>query len=125
MSEQPKDESKDQSKQEKFEWTPERMSALFQGLSMLADKYLAFRDSNSKYESDQIRTITKHDRRIVAILLAFLGSVIAFMSILTWFNKVSGEALLFAVGITIGYVFAIISKSLLSLRNSADENPES
>ncbi len=116
---------KDESKQEKFDWTPERIGALFQGLTTLADKYLAFRDTDSKYESDIIRTTARHDRRIVAILLAFLGSVIAMMSILTWYGKVSGEALLFAVGITIGYVFAILTKSLYGIRSTGDENPES
>ena len=77
---------------------------------MLSEKYLSFRSNNSKHETEIIRQTVKHDRKILAMLLVFLGSVIIAMSVLVVYDKVSGEALLFAVGLTIGYVFALVTK---------------
>lgn len=119
MSDQPKDTEK-----KPFEWTPEKITAVFQGLSMLADKYLMFRDTNSKHENEFIGATSKHDRRVITILLSFLGSVIMGMVWLTWIGKVSGEALLFAVGLIIGYVFALITRFIFGSQTSVAENQD-
>ncbi|WP_299291241.1 hypothetical protein [Nitrosopumilus sp.] len=115
MSEKPED------KKEGIDWTPEKIEAVFSGIGILAEKYLSFRDNNSKHETDAIQLTAKHDRKIVALLLAFLGSVIIAMSVLVAFDKVSGEALLFAVGLTIGYVFALITKFIFGARSDTVE----
>ena len=99
-----------------FDWTPEKIEAIFTGIVILAEKYLSFRDNNSKHETEMIRLTVKHDRKVVALLLAFLVSVIIAMSILVAYDKVSGEALLFAVGLTLGYVFALVTKFISGTR---------
>ena len=104
-----------------FNWTPDKIEAVFTGIGILSEKYLSFRDNNSKHETEMIRMTVKHDRKVVALLLAFLGSVIIAMSILVAYDKVSGEALLFAVGLTIGYVFALITKFISGTRSENTE----
>ncbi|MDE1868218.1 MAG: hypothetical protein KGI08_10985 [Thaumarchaeota archaeon] len=123
MSDQPDKVQDDQKKG--VQWTPENINTVFQGLLGLAEKYLLFRDNNAKHEADIIKATSKHDRRIIFSLLAFLGSVIMVMAWLTWSGKVSGDALLFAVGLTIGYIFALIQRFLFGSPRTVESNPES
>ena len=118
MSDKPKDEKKG------TEWTPDKINAVFQGIDILASKYLSFRDTSTKHEVELVKTTSKHDRKIITILLIFLGAMIAGMTALTWFDKIDGAALMFAVGLTIGYVFAIITKFVFGTNNSGDETEE-
>ena len=119
MSEKPDDNEK-----RKEEWTPEKINYVFKGVDILASKYLSFRDTNSKHEAELLKATTKHDRRIIAILLTFLGAVIIVMAVLTWLEKVSGEALMFAIGLTIGYIFAIITKFVYGSNVTREDTEE-
>lgn len=44
---------------------------------------------------------------------------------LTWIDKVTGEALLFAVGMTIGFVFALIHRFIFGSQRTVVEESES
>ena len=115
MSENPNE------KKEGIDWTPDKIDAVFKGIGTLAQNYLSFRDNNSKHEGNAIKNTAKHDRKIITILLSFLGAVIIAMSVLVIFDKVSGEALMFAVGLTIGYVFALITKFISGVNSNSIE----
>ena len=55
-----------------------------------------------------------HNRKLTLSLLIFLGLVIIAMAVLTYFGKVSGDALLFLVGIIVGYIMNMIQGLLYS-----------
>ncbi len=84
------------------------------------DKYLRYKEMEIEKENKYLETASKHDKKII-FALGFLIAIIGGMSILTYFGKVSGDALLFAVGGTVGYVFAIIQRFIFGPRS----NPES
>lgn len=52
--------------------------------------------------------IGRHNRRLTYSLLVALSVIIGIMAVLTYFNKVSGDALLFLVGTITGYVLFMI-----------------
>jgi len=122
LSEKPK---KDDQGKKPFEWTPEIIKALLESLVPYVDKYLLMKERESTQDNKFIETTSKHDRRIIYVLLSFLGSVIIGMSILTYFGKVSGEALLFAVGGIVGYIFALIKRFIFGSQRSVTENSNS
>lgn len=106
-------------------WSVEKLATLFSGLIPLADRYLNYKDNESKSDTEYLKTTSKHDRRIITILLVFLGSLMGALVWLTATEKISGESLLFAVGLTIGYVFAIVQRFIFgSQRPIGNPNPE-
>ena len=50
----------------------------------------------------------KHNRKLTYALLVFLGLIMAAMTGLTFAGKVTGEALLFLIGIVVGYVINMV-----------------
>ena len=54
----------------------------------------------------------KHVLRLVFALMAFLGAIIAGVGVLTFYGKVSGDALLFLVGTVTGVLLAIVQRYL-------------
>ena len=119
MSNEPKDSEK-----KPFEWTPETIRIVLDGLEKLADKYLLFRERESTHDDKYVEITSKHDRRVIYGLLTFLSALIIGMAWLTYVEKVSGEALLFAVGIIIGYIFALIQRFIFGSQKTVTENPE-
>ncbi|MGI0086463.1 MAG: hypothetical protein ACREBI_00675 [Nitrosotalea sp.] len=134
MSKEPiKDEhtKKHEQTKEPFQWTPETITSLIKALEPYAEKviavvsnYFTMKERERDQEIKLVETASKHDRKIIYVLLAFLGSVIGILSGLTYFGKVSGEALLFAVGGIVGYVFAIIQRFIFGTQRTT-ANPES
>lgn len=118
------EESKKTPEKKSFEWTPETIRAVLESLAPFADKFLLFKNQESTQDNRFVESTSKHDRRVITILLIFLGSVIMGMIWLTWVGKVSGDALLFAVGLIIGYVFALITRFIFGSQRSVSENPE-
>ncbi|WP_048161818.1 hypothetical protein [Thermoplasma acidophilum] len=55
-----------------------------------------------------------YNRKLTLPLLIFLGLVIIAMAVLIYFGKVSGDALLFLVGIIVGYIMNMIQGLLNS-----------
>ena len=47
---------------------------------------------------------------MVYVLVGFLIGIVGFMSLLTWYGSVSGDALLFLVGTITGYALLFIQR---------------
>jgi hypothetical protein len=79
-------------------WTPEDWEAFLRVAGPIG-KYLV---ESWKWKTDQdAKDREKWDQRVLwtlGILMAFLSGIIVLMAVLTWYGKVSGDALLFLVG---------------------------
>ena len=111
MEEQPKEEPKPPA----FIWTPEALKDLEKFLieflgTNLADKYLENRRNQAEAERNYFETVSRHNRNMIYVLIAFLTGIILFMSALTLYGKVSGDALLFLVGTMTGYILLFIQR---------------
>jgi hypothetical protein len=106
---------KPQSDNKQAGWTAEdimafgKMAMEFLGTN-LADKYLAYKKNEAEAKRHYFESVSTHNRRMIYILLAFLVGVVAFMSFLTWYGKVSGDALLFLVGTITGYIIVSVQR---------------
>ena len=85
-----------------------QLSALVAAIMPLAEKYIEFQKSKFDYTVKRDTNAGSHNRKLTFSLLIFLGLVIFAMAFLTYFGKVSGDALLFSVGIVVGYLMNMI-----------------
>ena len=87
---------------------PQDISTLITAVLPLADRYLKLHETefNSIKQRDELAG--KHNRKLTYALLVFLGLIIAAMTGLTFAGKVTGEALLFLIGIVVGYVINMV-----------------
>ena len=113
----------DEDKKKEVEWTEDRLRDRY-SFELLADKLDTLTKEKSERETRYIATLSTHDRRIVYVMLTFLSVVIGAMALLTWRGQVGGESLLFAVGITIGYIFAFIQRFIFPPRIVIEESSE-
>ncbi len=107
------------------QWSEEKTQIIIDGLLKAADRYLTLRETETKHETTYIEATSAHDRRVIYILLGFLGALMAGLMGLTWIEKITGEALLFAVGLTIGFVFALIHRFIFGSQRTPAEESES
>ena len=120
----PEDTSKN-NEQGNQSWSVEKLATFLSGIIPLADRYLNYKNNESKADTEYLKTTSKHDIRIITILLSFLGALMSALVWLTATEKIGGESLLFAVGLTIGYVFAIVQRFIFgSQRPVGNPNPE-
>lgn len=105
----------------KSDWSVEKVTAILQGFIPLITLYFENKRNDGKFDSEYLRIISKHNQKIVIILLTFLGSLMMALIILTLYEKIDGASLLFAIGLSIGYVFAIIQKFIFSSQSSSVE----
>jgi len=91
-----------------------QLSALVTAVMPLAKEYVDFQKSKFEYTVKRDTNAGSHDRKLTLSLLIFLGLVIFAMALLTYFGKVSGDALLFLVGIVVGYLINMIQGLLYS-----------
>jgi hypothetical protein len=96
-------------------WTPEDLEALGKLAiellgSNLADKYITYKKNDAESERAYFESVSKHNRKMIYVLTGFLALVVAFMSWLTWYKLVSGDALLFLVGTITGYLLLFIQR---------------
>ena len=103
-------DEKDKDDKKPFEWTEGKLRDLYNFLTSLFDKYVAFQKETSTAEQKYMEATAHHDRRVLYLMIGFLSIVVIAMSLLTYEGKVSGEALLFLVGAVTGYVFAFVEK---------------
>lgn len=98
--------------------------ALPEILNTAMQLYVAYKEQERADAKRALELVTTHDYRIISVLVIFAGSILAVMAFLAYFDKVSGDALLFAVGSGFGYIFALIQKFLLSpkVTNGQSEN---
>jgi ABC-type transport system involved in cytochrome bd biosynthesis fused ATPase/permease subunit len=106
--------------------TDNGFSQLLESVKPLAEMYMNYmkQQSEAKMKEADARIkyfqhASKHNRNVLYAMTAFLIGVIAFMSLLTWTDKVSGDALLFLVGTVVGYLILFIQK----LAHPTDEHP--
>ncbi len=91
-----------------------QLSQLVSAVMPLAEKYVDFQKSKFNYTVKRDDRAGSHNRKLTSSLLLFLGIVIGIMSFLTFLGKVSGDALLFLVGIVVGYMMNMIQGLLYS-----------
>jgi hypothetical protein len=91
-----------------------QLSALVTAGMPLAKEYFDFQKSEFDYKVKRDTNEGSHNRKLTFSLLIFLGLVIFAMAFLTYFGKVSGDALLFLVGIVVGYLMNMIQGLLYS-----------
>ena len=97
-----------------------------EALEPLAKMYMAYKDKEAEAKMKEadarikyFQQATKHNRNVLYTMTFFLLGVIAFMSVLTWVGKVSGDALLFLVGTVVGYLILFIQR----LARPTEEEP--
>jgi hypothetical protein len=94
-----------QGKQEpQTEW----LKKLIEQAPQLIDRYLTNSKQKDEARERRLNLISRHNRRLTYSLIVSLSIIIGIMAILTYFNKVSGDALLFLVGTITGYVLFMI-----------------
>jgi hypothetical protein len=96
-------------------WRPEDLEALGKLAiellgSNLADKYITYKKNDADSERTYFESVSKHNRKMIYVLTSFLAIVVAFMSALTAYKLVSGDALLFLVGTITGYLLLFIQR---------------
>jgi len=106
-------------------WSEEKTSIVVDGLLKAADRYLSLREKEGEHETKYVEATSKHDRRVITVLLIFLGILMSGLFLLTWVEKISGESLMFAVGLTIGFVFALIHRFIFGSQRTPAEESES
>ena len=91
-----------------------QISMLVSAIMPLAKEYVDLQKSKFEFSVKRDEKAGTHNRKLTLSLLVFLGVVIVAMAVLTFFGKVSGDALLFLVGIIVGYIMTMIQGLLYS-----------
>src|SRR4030042_4400699 len=86
-----------------------RLAMEFLGTN-LADKYLTYKKNDAETKRHYFESVSTHNRRMIYTLIVFLMGIVAFMSFLSWYGKVSGDALLFLVGTITGYIIISVQR---------------
>ena len=100
-----------------------RLAMEFLGTN-LADKYLTYKKNEAESRRHYLESVSTHNRRMIHILIGFLIGIVGFMSILTWFGKVSGDALLFLVGTVTGYIIISVQRLVFPSKEPPTEETE-
>ena len=90
------------------EWTPEDWKNLAEAARPLLDEWIKFQKDKEEALTKRMDAIGRHNRKLSQSLIVFLLVVVGGMSILAYYGKVSGDALLFLVGTVTGYVVLMI-----------------
>jgi hypothetical protein len=115
VKEDPEEKAKTEKGNQPMGWTPKDVEALIRlGMEFLgtnlADKYLASKKNDAEAKRQYFESVSTHNRKMIYVLIAFLTGIVAFMSFLTVFEKVSGDALLFLVGTITGYIIISVQR---------------
>jgi len=86
------------------EWIP----ILINSVVPLVKEYVDFQKSKFDYKVKRDERASQHNRKLIFSMLLFLGGVIGISSLLTFYGKISGDALLFMIGIIVGYIITMI-----------------
>jgi hypothetical protein len=110
-------------------WTREDVEVLLK-LAMdflgtnLADKYLTYKKNDAESRRHYFESVSNHNRKMIYVLMLFLVGIVGFMSLLTWYEKVSGDALLFLVGTITGYIIISVQRLVFPSEEPPTEEPE-
>jgi uncharacterized membrane protein len=86
------------------DWIP----ILINSVVPLVKEYVDFQKSKFDYKVKRDERASQHNRKLIFSMLLFLGGVIGISSLLTFYGKISGDALLFMIGIIVGYIITMI-----------------
>ena len=100
------------------------LQRLLEAILPLADKFLTFKKDDSEARTKHFESVSNHNRRMVYVLVSFLVAIVAFMSVLTVYGLVTGDALLFLVGTITGYLLLFIQRLVFPMKEepSAEES---
>ena len=65
--------------------------------------------------------LRKHSLTVLVVLILFLGLIVLFMGLLTYWGKVSGDALLFLVGAVASWVLFTVQRHLFESEPEEEE----
>lgn len=74
----------------------------------LLDEWIQYQKEKDAANLNRLNAVSRHNQRLSYSLIGFLLIVVAGMGVLTFYGKVSGDALLFLVGTVTGYVVLMI-----------------
>jgi len=86
------------------DWIP----ILINSVVPLVKEYVDLQKSKFDYKVKRDERASQHNRKLTYSLLIFLGAIIGISSLLTFYGKVSGDALLFMIGVIVGYIITMI-----------------
>ena len=105
-----KSEDKIPNQDGKTEWTPETVGNLITLIDTLGEKYLVYKRDERQSSNRYLEIVSRHNKNLTLALGFILSIIIGIMSLLTYYNRVSGDALLFLVGTVTGYLITFIQK---------------
>ena len=100
-----------------------QISDLVNAVMPLAKEYVDFQKSKFDFIVKRDERASSHNRKLTRYLLVFMGIIISVMAVLTFLGKVSGDALLFMVGIVVGYLLNMIQGLLYSPWDNNEGEP--
>jgi hypothetical protein len=98
----------DKPDERKSGWTAEDFKGLMEAGKPLLEEWIQYQKEKDAAILNRLNAVSKHNRRLSYSLIIFLLVIVGGMGILTYFGKVSGDALLFLVGTVTGYVILMI-----------------
>jgi len=98
------------------------ISKIIGAVMPLAKEYVDLQKSKFDFSVKRGEKEGSHNRKLTLSLLIFLGIVIGIMALLTFLGKVSGDALLFMVGIVVGYIMNMIQGLLYTPWENDEES---
>jgi hypothetical protein len=127
--EEVEEEPKTEKGTQQMGWTQKDIEALMRlGMEWLgtnlADKYLIYKKNDAEARRHYFESVSTHNRKMIYILIAFLTGIVAFMSFLTIYEKVSGDALLFLVGTITGYTIISVHRLVFPSEEPPTEETE-
>lgn len=110
---------------QRAKFRPEAVENIIKLVDTLAEKYINYKDKEWQSDNKYVEMVSKHNRNLTMMLISFMASIVVLMSILTFYNKVSGDALLFLGGTITGYIISFIQGLIFDLapsRPTPEEN---
>jgi uncharacterized membrane protein len=103
-----KDDKTQKDKSNSSQPNPEWIPILINSIAPLAKEYVDLQKSKFDYKVKRDERASHHNRKLIFSLLLFLSVIIGISSLLTFYGKVSGDALLFMIGVIVGYIITMI-----------------
>jgi hypothetical protein len=97
------------------------LNDLIDAIVPLVREYIDFKKTEFKAREERIVAIGKHNRHLTYSLLGFLLGIVALMTILTFLDKVSPDALLFLAGTIVGYMIVWVQGLIFAPTEEASD----
>lgn len=98
------------------------ITALLSNLKPYADKLIQYQQDKQKHEITMEKTVSRFASIILTISLVGTFAFGLLIGILVYFHTVSGEALLFYVGVVMGFLLSLIRKQMPGFGDNDDES---